>query len=261
MELYLRPEIHRRRWWVLAVLSLGLALVIMSIAGVNVALAEIQRDLGVGLTSLQWINNAYTLAFGGLLLVAGALGDRYGRKGALEVGLVVFGGAALLGGLSANAAVLMVARALMGLGAAFIMPATLSITSNVFSPRERPKAIAIWSGVASASGAFGPLLTGVLMTGWWVIPSGGWEMAFLYNVPIAAAVLLATALWVPRSVDASPPRLDPLGAITSLVALSALLFGIIEGPRAGLDVTAGDRRAGGGARRRGGVHRLGTADP
>ncbi|MCE2525012.1 MAG: MFS transporter [Acidimicrobiia bacterium] len=233
MELYRRPEVHRRRWWLLAVLSLGLALVIMSIAGVNVALASLQRDLGVGLAVLQWINNAYTLTFGGLLLTAGALGDRYGRKGALELGLVVFGGAALLGGLAGSAAVLLVSRALMGLGAAFIMPATLSITTNVFSPRERPKAIAIWAGVASASGALGPLLTGVLMTGWWFIPPGGWELAFLYNVPIAGAVLIATAIWVPRSSDPQAARLDPLGAITSLVALSALLFGIIEGPERG----------------------------
>ena len=233
MDLYRLPEVRRRRWWVLAVLSTGLALVIMSIAGVNVALASLQRDLGVGLATLQWINNAYTITFGGLLLVAGALGDRYGRKGALEVGLVVFGGAAVLGGTAGSAAVLLVSRALMGLGAAFIMPATLSITTNVFSPRERPKAIAIWAGVASAGGALGPLLTGVLLTGWWFIPPGGWEMAFLYNVPIAGAVLAATALWVPRSSDPDGARLDPVGAVTSLVALSALLFGLIEGPERG----------------------------
>ncbi|MCY3954243.1 MAG: MFS transporter [bacterium] len=233
MELYRQPEVHRRRWWLLAVVSLGLALVIMSIAGVNVALASLQRDLGVSLAVLQWINNAYTLAFGGLLLTAGALGDRYGRKGALELGLVIFTGAALLGGMATNAAVLLVSRALMGLGAAFIMPATLSITTNVFSPRERPKAIAVWAGVASAGGALGPLLTGLLMTGWWFIPPGGWEMAFLYNVPIGAAVLVAAALWVPKSSDPEAARLDPLGALTSLVALSALLFGLIEGPERG----------------------------
>ena len=233
MELYKRPEVYRRRWWLLAVLSLGLALVIMSIAGVNVALASLQRDLGVSLSVLQWINNAYTITFGGLLLSAGAIGDRYGRKGALEVGLVIFGGAALLGGTSGSAAVLLVSRAAMGLGAAFIMPVTLSIVSNVFSPRERPKAIAIWAGVAGAGGALGPLVTGVLITGWWIVPPGGWELAFLYNVPIAAVVLLATVLWVPRSSDPAAAPLDPVGAITSLVALSALLFGIIEGPERG----------------------------
>ena len=233
MDLYRQPEVHRRRWWLLAVVSLGLALVIMSIAGVNVALASLQRDLGVSLAVLQWINNAYTITFGGLLLTAGALGDRYGRKGALELGLVIFTGAALLGGMASSAAVLLVSRGLMGLGAAFIMPATLSITTNVFSPRERPKAIAIWAGVASAGGALGPLLTGLLMTGWWFIPAGGWEMAFLYNVPIGVAVLVATAIWVPRSSDPQAARLDPLGALTSLVALSALLFGLIEGPERG----------------------------
>lgn len=233
MELYRQPEVYRRRWRVLGVLSLGLALVIMSIAGVNVALASLQRDLGVSLAVLQWINNAYTLAFGGLLLSAGALGDRYGRKGALEWGLVIFTGAALLGGMASDAAVLLVSRGLMGLGAAFIMPATLSITTNVFSPAERPKAIAVWAGVASAGGALGPLVTGVLMTGWWFIPAGGWELAFLYNVPMGAAVLLATVLWVPRSRDPEAARGDPLGALTSLVALSALLFWLIEGPERG----------------------------
>jgi EmrB/QacA subfamily drug resistance transporter len=233
VDLYRQPEVHRRRWWLLAVLSLGLALVIMSIAGVNVALASLQRDLGVTLSILQWINNAYTITFGGLLLMAGALGDRYGRKGALEFGLVVFGGAALLGGFASSSAVLLVSRALMGLGAAFIMPVTLSIATNVFSPRERPKAIAIWAGVAGAGAAIGPLVTGVLITGWWIIPPGGWEWAFLYNVPVAAAVLLAAVLWVPKSRDPDATPLDPVGAVTSLVALSSLLFGIIEGPERG----------------------------
>ena len=233
MDLYQQPEVYRRRWWLLAVLSLGLALVIMSIAGVNVALASLQRDLGVTLSVLQWINNAYTLAFGGLLLSAGAIGDRYGRKGALEFGLAVFGGAALLGGTADSAAVLLISRAVMGLGAAFIMPVTLSIATNVFSPRERPKAIAIWAGVAGAGGALGPLVTGVLITGWWIIPPGGWEQAFLYNVPVAAAVLVAAVLWVPRSRDPHATPLDPVGAVTSLIALSSLLFGIIEGPARG----------------------------
>ena len=233
MELYQRPEVHRRRWWLLSVLSLGLALVIMSVAGVNVALASLQRDLGVGLTVLQWINNAYTITFGGLLLAAGAVGDRYGRKGALQVGLAVFTGAALLGGVSGSAGLLLVSRALMGFGAALIMPATLSITTNVFPPHERPKAIALWAGVAGAGGALGPLVTGVLITGWWFIPPGGWELAFLYNVPVAIVVLAAAAIWVPRSSDPESVRLDPLGAACSLVALSALLFGIIEGPARG----------------------------
>ncbi|MXZ29364.1 MAG: MFS transporter [Acidimicrobiia bacterium] len=233
MELYRRPDVYRRRWRVLAVLSLGLALVIMSLAGVNVALASLQRELGVSLTVLQWINNAYTLTFGGLLLSAGALGDRYGRKGALAWGLVIFIGAALLGGVANDAAVLLVSRAVMGIGAAFIMPATLSITTNVFGPAERPTAIAVWAGVASAGGALGPLLTGVLLTGWWFIPPGGWELAFLYNVPLGGAVLLASVLWIPRSSDPEAARGDPLGALTSLVALSALLFWLIEGPERG----------------------------
>ena len=233
MELYRQPDVYRRRWWLLVVLSLGLLLVIMSIAGVNVALASVQRDLGVGLSVLQWITNAYTITFGGLLLTAGALGDRFGRKGALEAGLVIFGVAALLGGVADSAGVLIAARAVMGLGAAFVMPATLSLITNIFAPRERQKAIAIWAGVAGAGGALGPLLTGLLITGWWIIPPGGWELAFLYNVPIAAAVLGASALWLPKSSDPGAAPLDPVGAATSLVSLGALLFGIIEGPERG----------------------------
>ncbi len=233
MELYRQPEVHRRRWALLAVLSLSLLLVIMSIAGVNVALASVQRDLGAGFSGLQWITNAYTITFGGLLLTAGALGDRFGRKGALEVGLVIFGVAALLGGMSGSVGALVACRAAMGLGAAFVMPATLSLITNIFSPGERAKAIAIWAGVAGAGGALGPLLTGLLITGWWFIPPGGWELAFLYNVPIAAVVLVAAALWLPKSRDPDATPLDPVGAATSLVALSALLFVIIEGPERG----------------------------
>lgn len=233
VELYRRPDVYRRRWALLGVLSLGLLLVIMSIAGVNVALASLQRDLGVGLTGLQWITNAYTITFGGLLLTAGALGDRFGRKGALEAGLVIFGVAALIGGLADSSLVLIVARAAMGLGAAFVMPTTLSMITNIFAPGERERAIAIWAAVAGVGAAIGPLVTGVLITGWWFIPPGGWQWALLYNVPVAAAVLLAAALWLPRSSDPDSAPLDPLGAATSLVALSALLFGIIEGPGRG----------------------------
>ena len=233
MELYRQPEVHRRRWWLLAVLSLCLLLVIMSIAGVNVALASIQRDLGAGFSGLQWITNAYTITFGGILLTAGALGDRFGRKGALEVGLAIFGVAALLGGVSGSVGALVACRAAMGLGAAFVMPATLSLITNIFSPGERAKAIAIWAGVAGAGGALGPLVTGLLITGWWIIPPGGWELAFLYNVPIAGAVLVAAALWLPKSRDPDATPLDPVGAATSLVALSALLYVIIEGPERG----------------------------
>ena len=124
MNLWERPDVHARRWFLLGVLSLTLVLVVMSVSGLNVALATLQRDVGVTGPQLQWIVNAYALAFGGLLMTGGAIGDRYGRKGALLGGLLVFGLGALLGGLADSAEVILVARGAMGVAAAFVMPAT-----------------------------------------------------------------------------------------------------------------------------------------
>lgn len=224
---------HARRWFLLGVLSLSLVLVVMSVSGLNVALATLQRDVGVTGPQLQWIVNAYALAFGGLLMTGGAIGDRYGRKGALLGGLLVFGLGALLGGLADSAEVILIARAAMGVAAAFVMPATLSLLIEVFPPPERPKAIAVWSGFAGGGAALGPLLTGLFVTGWWVVPSWGWEAGFLYNLPVVALVMLAVALWLPRSRDSHARHLDPTGAGLSIVAMTALIYGIIEGPEQG----------------------------
>ena len=224
---------HARRWFLLGVLSLSLVLVVMSVSGLNVALATLQRDVGVTGPQLQWIVNAYALAFGGLLFTGGAIGDRYGRKGALLGGLLVFGLGALLGGLAGSAEVILVARAAMGVAAAFVMPATLSLLIEIFPPPERPTAIAVWSGFAGGGAALGPLLTGLFVTGWWIVPSWGWEAGFLYNLPVVAAVMIAVALWLPRSRDEHPRHLDPAGAGLSIVAMTALIYGIIEGPEQG----------------------------
>ena len=224
---------HARRWFLLGVLSMTLVLVVMSVSGLNVALATLQRDVGVTGPQLQWIVNAYALAFGGLLMTGGAIGDRYGRKGALLGGLFVFGLGAVLGGLADSAEVILVARAAMGVAAAFVMPATLSLLIEIFPPPERPTAIAIWAGFAGGGAAIGPLLTGLFVTGWWFVPSWGWEAGFLYNVPIVAVVMVAMALWLPRSRDERPRHLDPLGAALSIVAMTALIYGIIEGPEQG----------------------------
>ncbi len=233
MHLYERPEVHARRWFLLGVLSLSLVLVVMSVSGLNVALAALQRDVGVTAAGLQWIVNAYPLAFGGLLLTGGALGDRYGRKGALLGGLLVFGLGALMGGLASTAAVILVARAVMGLGAALVMPATLSLVVEVFGPDERPKAIALWAGFAGGGAAIGPLLTGLFVSGWWFVPAWGWQAGFFYNLPVVALVMLAMAVWLPRSRDPSTPPLDLGGAALSIVALTALIYAIIEGPERG----------------------------
>ena len=233
VNLWERPEVHARRWFLLGVLSLTLVLVVMSVSGLNVALATLQRDVGVTGPQLQWIVNAYALAFGGLLMTGGAIGDRYGRKGALLGGLLVFGLGALLGGLADSAEVILAARAAMGVAAAFVMPATLSLLIEIFPPPERPTAIAIWSGFAGGGAAIGPLLTGLFVTGWWFVPSWGWEAGFLYNVPLVAVVMVAMALWLPRSRDERPRQLDPAGAGLSIVAMTALIYGIIEGPEQG----------------------------
>ncbi len=224
---------HARRWFLLGVLSLSLVLVVMSVSGLNVALATLQRDLGVSGPQLQWIVNSYALAFGGLLMTGGAIGDRYGRKGALLGGLFVFGVGALVGGLTDSAEVIVVARVAAGAAAAFAMPATLSLLIDIFPPSERPTAIAVWSGFAGGGAALGPLLTGLFVTGWWFVPSWGWEAGFLYNVPVVAVVMIAVALWLPRSRDEHPRHLDPAGAALSIVAMTALIYGIIEGPEQG----------------------------
>ena len=233
MNLWERPEVHARRWFLLGVLSLTLVLVVMSVAGLNVALATLQRDVGVTGPQLQWIVNAYALAFGGLLMTGGAIGDRYGRKGALLGGLLVFGLGALLGGLADSAEVILVARGAMGVAAAFVMPATLSLLIEIFPPPERPLAIAVWSGFAGGGAAIGPLLTGLFVTGWWFVPSWGWEAGFLYNVPVVAVVMIVMGIWLPRSRDEHPRHLDPAGAGLSIVAATALIYGIIEGPEQG----------------------------
>ena len=233
MNLWERPDVHARRWFLLGVLSLTLVLVVMSVSGLNVALATLQRDVGVTGPQLQWIVNTYALAFGGLLMTGGAIGDRYGRKGALLGGLLVFGLGALLGGLADSAEVILVARGAMGVAAAFVMPATLSLLIEIFPPPERPTAIAVWSGFAGGGAAIGPALTGLFVTGWWFVPSWGWEAGFLYNVPVVAVVMVAVVLWLPRSRDEHPRHLDPAGAALSIVAMTALIYGIIEGPEQG----------------------------
>ncbi len=208
-------------------------LVIMSVSGLNVALATLQRDIGATGPELQWIVNTYSLAFGGLLFTGGAIGDRYGRKGALLGGMFVFGAGALLGGLADAAPQILVSRVAMGAAAAFVMPATLSLLVEIFPPRERPTAIAIWSGLAGGGAALGPLLTGLFVTGWWFIPPWGWQAGFLYNLPVVIIVMIAVARWLPRSRDDRPRHLDPLGAALSIVAVTALIYGIIEGPEQG----------------------------
>jgi EmrB/QacA subfamily drug resistance transporter len=227
IPLHERPEIHARRWFLLGIMCLSLVLVVMSVSGLNTALPTMQRELDASASQLQWIVDAYAVVFAGLLLTAGALGDRFGRRRALIGGLLVFAVSALLGGLADNATQVIASRALMGVGAAFIMPATLSIITSIFPPHERAKAIAIWAGFAGAGASIGPIVTGGLLEGFW------WGSTLLVNVPIALAVVVAVRAFAPDSRDDTHTPLDPAGAVLSLVGLSALIFGIIEGPENG----------------------------
>jgi DHA2 family multidrug resistance protein-like MFS transporter len=233
VPLHDQPHIRHRRWFLLAVMCLSLVMVVMSVSGLNVALPSLQRSLDTGATDLQWIVDSYAIVFAGLLLSAGAIGDRFGRKLALMAGLAVFAGGSLIGALADTSTMVIVSRAISGVGAAFIMPATLSLISAVFPPAERPKAIAVWAGFAGAGGALGPLLVGFLLTDWWIFPAYWWGSAFVVNTAAAVAVLVVVAFFAPRSRDDAATPLDPVGAVLSLVGVGALLFGIIEGPERG----------------------------
>ena len=221
------PVVYRRRWFLLGIMCLSLVMVVMSVSGLNVALPSMQRDLGASASALQWIVDSYALVFAALLLPAGALGDRFGRKRALIFGLLVFTTGSLVGGLGTGSAQVIAGRVITGIGAAFVMPATLSLLTTIFPPQERRKAIATWAGFAGAGGALGPILSGALLEHYW------WGSVFLANLPIVAFVVAAVALFSPTSKDPEATPLDPVGAGLSLVGLGALVYGIIEGPELG----------------------------
>jgi DHA2 family integral membrane protein (MFS transporter) len=222
------PEaVHRRRWAILGVLMLSLLIVVLDNSILNVAIKTISTPAPTGLgatqSELEWAINAYTLVFAGLLFTAGLLGDRLGRKKILLGGLVVFGIGSALAASSGSPGELIAFRAVMGFGAAFVMPATLAVLMNVFEREEQPKAIGIWAGGVGLAIAIGPITGGVLLDHFW------WGSVFLINVPI---VILAVGLmlWlVPDSRDPKPGRLDPVGVVLSVVGLVLLVYGIIKG--------------------------------
>jgi EmrB/QacA subfamily drug resistance transporter len=214
----------RQRNAVLAVMCFALMVVVAAMAGLNVALSEIARSTGASQRELQWIVDSYALVFASLLLPAGAIGDRLGRRPVLLAGLAIFG-------ISAAAAIvfdtptgLIASRAVMGLGAALIMPVTLSVITTVFPPDERPRAVAVWVGIAGASGALGLLVSGALLELY------SWSSFFLLNVVLAGIAVVGTVAIVPATRSEHPPRLDPLGALLSMAGLVALVYAIIEGP-------------------------------
>jgi EmrB/QacA subfamily drug resistance transporter len=214
---------------ILAVVSLALMTVVSAVSGLNVALPDLARETGATQTQITWIVDAYTVVFAGLLLFAGALGDRFGRRELLAGGLAVFGVAAGLGMLTSDPAQLIALRAMMGIGAAAIMPTTLSIITTSFPVEQRAKAIGVWVGMAGGGAVLGLFGSGILLEFF------SWSSFFGLNVALAALALVGTLAVVPSSVDADPPRLDLIGALLSLVAVASTVFGIIEGPDRGWD--------------------------
>jgi EmrB/QacA subfamily drug resistance transporter len=221
------PEVHRRRWLLLGVMCLSLVLVVMAVSSLNVAAPRLQQELGASASELHWIIDSYGLVFAGLLLSAGAIGDRFGRKGALLGGLGVFGAGLLVAGLAGSAGQVIAGRAIMGVGSAFVMPATLSLITAVFPPEERGRAIATWAGFAGAGAAIGPVVAGALLEDFW------WGSAVLVNLPVVAVAAAAVARYAPRSRDSQVTPLDIVGAALALVAMVSLLFGIIESAERG----------------------------
>src|SRR5215207_3645986 len=221
------PITYARRWKTLGVLSLALLIIGLDNTILNVALPSLQEHFDASSSTLQWIVDSYLLVFAGLLLTMGTLGDRFGRKRALQAGLALFGGASLAVLFVDSAGGLIAVRAAMGVGGALIMPATLSIISNVFPREERAKAIGIWSGMAAIGIGLGPLMGGLLLE-WF-----DWSSVFLLNVPVALIALAAGAVLVPESRDPKPGAFDFPGAILSIAALTVLVYGVIEAPSEG----------------------------
>jgi EmrB/QacA subfamily drug resistance transporter len=221
-------QIQARRWATLGVLCLSLLVIVVDGSIVNVALPTLVRQLHASTASLQWVADAYTLAMAGLLLSLGSLGDRIGRHRTLAGGLIVFGLGSTLAGLSGSAGELIASRVVMGVGAAAIMPATLSILTNVFTvPAERAKAIAMWSAVSGLGVAIGPTLGG------WLLEHFSWGSIFMVNLPIVAVALITGRLVVPPSKNPNPKALDPVGLITSVAGVVAVVYAIIEAPTYG----------------------------
>ena len=225
------PRIHARRWFLLAMMCLSLVLVVMSVSGLVTAIPTMQEALGASASQVAWILDAYAIVFAGSLLTAGALGDRFGRKRALLAGLVVFGSGSLIAGVATSASQVIAGRAVMGIGAALVMPATLSIITTIFPPEERNRAIGVWAGFAGAGGAIGPIVSGALLERYW------WGSAVLVNLPLVAATFIAIWTFAPESRDESETPLDPVGAVLSLAGLGALVFTIIQGGENGWTTT------------------------
>ncbi|MFJ8052033.1 DHA2 family efflux MFS transporter permease subunit [Streptomyces luteogriseus] len=223
---------YARRWWALLVLCLSLLIIVMANTALTVAAPDMTADLGLNSADLQWVIDGYTVPYAALMLLLGAIGDKYSRRGALVLGLVVFAGGSVFGYLADSSTTVIAARAVMGAGAAMIMPATLSLLAATFPRAERAKAITLWTATAGLAIAAGPLVAGALLA------DHGWSSTFLINVPIAILAILGAFVLVPPSKAADRGRIDYGGGLLSVVWIAALVYMIIEGPHFGWGVKA-----------------------
>ncbi|MFJ8594184.1 DHA2 family efflux MFS transporter permease subunit [Streptomyces sp. NPDC093598] len=223
---------YARRWWALLVLCLSLLIIVMANTALTVAAPDMTEDLGLSSADLQWVIDGYTVPYAALMLLLGAIGDKYSRRGALVLGLVVFAGGSVFGYLADSSTTVIAARAVMGAGAAMIMPATLSLLAATFPRAERAKAITLWTATAGLAIAAGPLVAGALLE------DHGWSSSFLINVPIAILALVGALVLVPPSKAADRGRIDYGGGLLSVVWIAALVYMIIEGPHFGWGVKA-----------------------
>lgn len=234
-------EGHPRRWAILGVLVVSLLVVVLDNTVLNIALPTIQQDLAASQSQLVWAIDAYILVFAALLFTWGVLGDRFGRRRILMIGLVVFGLASAVCAFSVNAAMLIGFRGLMGVGGAAVLPVTLAIITVVFPPHERGKAIGAWAGAVGAAVALGPVLGGLLLenpewSSW--LTGNDWGAVFLINIPIVAVGLFGIWRVVPESRNPHPQALDVPGLVISFVGLVALVYGIIHASETRVWLTA-----------------------
>ena len=221
-----RSAVNARRWWILAVMSLTTFMVFLDNTVVNTALPSISRDLGASTSTLQWVVDSYTLLLAGLLLVGGSIGDRFGRRRFLTIGMVIFGVGAAGAAISNSAESLILMRGLQGVGAALVLPATLSIITDVFPREERAKAIGIWTGVGAIAIAAGPVFGGFL------VDEIAWSAVFWMHIPIVVLALFGLRI-VPESRDRRALGLDIRGGLLATGGLLAMVFGIIQGNESG----------------------------
>lgn len=223
------PQAYARRWWILGTLCLALLGVMLANSSLNMALPMMSTDLGLSQLELTWVVNIYTLVFASLLLIAGAVGDRYGRKLAMQIGLVIFTAGSLYAGFLAQTSFeLIAARVVMGIGGAFVMPTTLSIINNTFPNSQRARAVAIWGAVAGVGMMFGSVISGILLEHF------SWHSLFYFSAIVAVIGLAANQYFVHESKDEEQSPIDWFGGVFSAIAIFGIVYGITEAPSAGM---------------------------